>query len=216
MRAGQSTRSEARQVLRHAQRGVYMAGARQQHHGLAGDSGLHECSRHRAVPRDLDPRHRPDLGFGQQPAVAHADGLAAGPSSAGAGSRLSRRRRPWRRACWGAAGSRRPPERPRAPRPSLPGRRRARARPVRSSAGPPARAASGASRGRPAVDTPCSAISSASAARLPCAASAAPYRVHAAGARARRAARRAAARRQLARLRAGATTASSSVTRQRW
>ena len=110
------------------------------------------------------------------------------------------RRRPSRPSCARAAGWRRAPARRRAPRPSRPGRRRSRARPCsfQLSAGLHLRFGRVGRRGA-AVLLPSSAISSASAASRPRAASASTVsRSMQPGVRRRRAARRAAAHRPAA------------------
>ena len=52
-----------------------MAAARQQHHHLAGLDGADQRVGHADVFGDLDTGHRHGLGFGQQVAVATANGL---------------------------------------------------------------------------------------------------------------------------------------------
>ena len=64
-----------RQVLRHTQQAVCVAAAGQQQHHLAGQRGFGQRVGHADVFGNLDARHRRDLAFWQQVAVANANQL---------------------------------------------------------------------------------------------------------------------------------------------
>jgi len=62
----------------HAQLGIGVAGAGDEHHGLTGACGIRQHPRHRFVTRDLHAGHRAQLRSRQQSAVAVPNGLLLG------------------------------------------------------------------------------------------------------------------------------------------